>query len=50
MTASRLIGREREVSALIGMMHDQAVRLVPVSGPAGVGLSDPGVAAEGLNL
>ena len=35
--AGGLVGREREVSALAGMLGDRAMRLVTVTGPAGVG-------------
>ena len=37
MDAAALIGREREVSALAGMLGGGSVRLVTVTGPAGVG-------------
>ena len=37
MADADLIGRSRELSALVKMVGDDAVRLVSVTGPAGVG-------------
>ena len=37
MAGGELIGRQRELSVLAGMLGDDSVRLVTVTGPAGVG-------------
>ena len=37
MAGGELIGRQRELSVLAGMLRDDGVRLVTVTGPAGVG-------------
>jgi predicted ATPase/DNA-binding CsgD family transcriptional regulator len=37
MAVGELVGRDREVAALAAMVGDEAVRLVTVTGPAGVG-------------